>query len=120
MARLHLTREILAGVYDALRVCQPFRGWKMPPASEIKFEVSRSTTEEGHYTRYVRTDRHFISVSGALIGRYQALVEVMAHEMIHLHQAVVRKETSAQHNADFRRKAKRVCAVLGFDPHLFC
>jgi hypothetical protein len=118
---LKLTKEILAACYESLRACPPIRGWKLPPASVIRFSVSRSKSEQGHYTRYVRSQEHFISISGAVIGRYHALAEVMAHEMIHLAQAIRKEETAgAQHNADFKRKAARVCRLLGFDPHLFC
>ena len=66
------------------------------------------------------TDTHFICISRARTTTYAALTETMAHEMIHLLQAVKRLETRAQHNADFKRRAARVCSVLGFDESVFC
>ena len=117
---MHLDKEVLAGVYESLRICQPFRRWRLPPASDIKFVVTKQRDREGDYTRIVRTQQHFISVSGARISHYDSLAIVMAHEMIHLEQAVSKRETRGEHNADFRRKAARVCKVLGFDPRLFC
>lgn len=119
-AGLHLDREILAGMYEALRVCPPFRRWRLPPASDIRFVVSRHKDREGQYTRILRTDKHFIYVSTVRIGHFDSLAIVMAHEMIHLEQAIAKKETRGEHNADFRRKAARVCKTLGFDPRLFC
>lgn len=118
--KLHLTPVILAGVYESLRVCPPFARWKLPPAEDIEFRVSQHKDREGHYTRYVGTDHHFIYVSGARIGYFDSLAIVMAHEMIHLCQAVKKTETRGEHNADFRRKAAQVCATLGFDPKVFC
>lgn len=119
-AALHLDREILAGVYDSLRVCQPFKRWRLPPASDLTLRVMRYTSHEGHYTRVVGTQKHEIGVSAARISHFDSLAIVMAHEMIHLHQAIAKLETRGEHNADFRRRAARVCKVLGFDPRLFC
>jgi len=119
-AALHLDREILAGVYDSLRVCPPFRGWRLPPAASIRFVVSKKKDREGEYTRIIGTQTHFISISSARISHFDSLAIVMAHEMIHLHQAIAKLETRGEHNADFRRRAVRVCKVLGFDPRLFC
>lgn len=117
---LRLTPEILAGVYEALRVCQPFHRWRLPPAQDVKFRVMKYSTHEGHYTRGVRTQDHEIGVSATRIAHFDSLAIVMGHEMIHLHQAIAKLETRGEHNADFRRKASRVCKVLGFDPRLFC
>jgi hypothetical protein len=117
---LRLSPAILASVYEALRVCPPFRRWKLPPADAIKFRVMNYSTHEGHYTRVVRTDRHEIGVSGVRIGHFDSLAIVMGHEMIHLYQAVAKLETRGEHNADFRRRAALVCKTLGFDPRLFC
>jgi len=118
--KLTLTPVILAGVYESLRVCPPFSRWGLPPAEDIEFRVMKYRDREGQYTRYVGTDHHIIDVSAARIAHYDSLAIVMAHEMIHLVQAVRRLETRVMHNADFRRRAAQVCNTLGFDPHLFC
>lgn len=40
----------------------------------------------------------------------------MAHEMVHVKQRVARTETNGvEHNAEFRRLGKRVCARYGWD-----
>jgi len=64
--------------------------------------------------------RHYLCVSRYSIGHYDSLAVVMAHEMLHLLQAVKKTETRAQHNADFRQRAAVVCRILGFDPKTFC
>lgn len=115
-----LNADILAAQYEALRACPPYRRWGLPPGEDITFLVTQHKDREGHYTRYVGTDKHFVCVSGARIGHYHSLSVVMAHEMIHLLQAVKKTETRTMHNPDFRRKAARVCTTLGFDPKTFC
>lgn len=117
---MKLTAEVLARVYDALRECAPFRRWRLPAAEGITFQVTRHKDREGHYTRLIGTDTHFICVSEARVAHFDSLCIVVAHEMIHLVQAVGKTETRAQHNADFRRRAALVCKTLGFDPHIFC
>jgi hypothetical protein len=45
---------------------------------------------------------------------------VMAHEIIHLHQALVGMESPcAEHNAAFNKLAAQVCKTHGFDPKSF-
>lgn len=118
--KLTLTPTILAGAYESLRLCPPFARWKLPPSEDIEFQVTWHRDREGHYTRYVRTDHHFICISQAHIVKYDALAAVMAHEMIHLVQAVRKTEPKhTGHNADFKARAKRVCDVLGFDWQTF-
>lgn len=117
---MNLTPDILAASYEALRVCAPFVRWGLPAHSHLKFQVTRHKDREGHYTRYIGTSEHFICVSSARIAHYHSLSEVMAHEMIHLVQAVKKLESKGEHNADFKKRAGVVCRTLGFDPHLFC
>lgn len=117
---LPLSPEILAAQYEALRICPPFVRWKLPPSEDITFCVIRHKDREGDYTRIIGTDNHFIRISETRIGHYDSFGVVMAHEMIHLLQAVKKLETKAAHNADFRRRAASVCRTLGFDPKTFC
>ena len=80
--------------------------------------VTGHRDREGHYSRDAR--RHYLCVSQYSIGHYNSLAVVMAHEMLHLLQALKKTETRAQHNADFRKRAAMVCRTLGFDPKTFC
>jgi len=43
----------------------------------------------------------------------------LAHEMIHLVQAIHKSDNKNQHNAEFKRLAKRVCHLHGFDYKAF-
>jgi hypothetical protein len=117
---LPLTAARLASLYEALRAFPPFCRLKCPPAAFINLRVSRHRDREGHYTRYLRTDDHYIVVSSAKVGHFDSVVRTLAHEMIHLHQGVARTETpGALHNAEFRRIAKRACDRFGWDLKTF-
>lgn len=115
---LRLTPEMLARCYDFVCSTQPFDKWNMPDSDDIRFFVVKTPTLRGFYRR--DANGHSISISKNVIGHSPSLVAVMAHEMIHLHQAILGWETpGAQHNAAFNRLAASVCKYHGFDPKLF-
>lgn len=116
---LPLTSDTLAAAYDFLRATPPFNRWNMPAGENVVFKVIRSASLRGRYYFVPARRRHCIEVSSASIGHTHSLVEVMAHEMIHLHEEQVGAVTRAQHNAAYRKWAARVCAIHGFDPKLF-
>jgi predicted SprT family Zn-dependent metalloprotease len=86
---------------------------------DVRLVVSRHRDRFGHYTRYLRSNTHFIVISTTKAGHFDSVVQVLAHEMIHLYQAVAKTETNAQHNAEFRRISARVCRRFGWDPKTF-
>ena len=110
---LPITRERLAAVYEMLRAWPPFSRWNLPHASEVRFHVIRSKATFGRW--WIEGDRHHVEISEKLHGTMIGLVMTMAHEMIHMRQRIARTETKAEHNAEFHRIAKRVCAIHGFD-----
>jgi len=118
---LSLTPDSLEAMYDCLRAFPPFSKWKLPQGKDIhQFRVSKRKDQEGHYTRYVGTDKHIISISVSRIGHFNSLAQVMAHEMIHLKQGISKTETpNAVHNAEFWRIAKSVCKRFGWDEKTF-
>ena len=111
-----LTPERLAAVYDCLRQFPPFNRYGLPPSSEVKFGFIRDTITAADYIAYVRDyDSHLIRFNPHFNGHLNTVMERMAHEMIHLHQRIRRHETNAMHNADFKRKARRICQIYGWD-----
>jgi len=115
---IHLTPEILVLQYALLRETPPFKGWRLPHPEEVGFVVSRTPDLCGQF--WV-TDKKVpcIAVSGKAVSRIDTLTRIMAHEMIHLRQWWEGTSTEAQHNADFKKKARQVCRFHGFDPKLF-
>jgi hypothetical protein len=111
-----LTPDILEAAYEYLRATPPFKGWRLPEGDEIGFIVSRRPDRFSHMQGYVRSSQAEISISEKLVGSTCVLIEAMAHEMVHLRQHLRRTETAnTEHNAEFYRLAKRVCAVHGWD-----
>lgn len=118
---LPLTPSRLEAMYDCLRAFPPFSKWGLPEGKDIQqFRVTNHSGQEGHYTRYIGTNKHIISVSAKRIGHFSSLAQVMAHEMIHLKQGISKTETpNATHNAEFWRMAKSVCKRFGWDEKTF-
>lgn len=113
-----LTSELLQAAYDMLRATPPFNTWNMPEGEDVIFKISKDAGLRGDYRCDARR-RHNIRVSAASIGHLNSLVEVMAHEMIHLHEEATGMVRKSQHSAAFRKMALQVCKIHGFDPKLF-
>jgi hypothetical protein len=113
---LSITPEAVAALYDALRQFQPFAGWNLPEADAIEFHVVRTRKV---YGTYHYGDDHAITVSESVVGHWDTLSQTVAHEMIHLHQAMRGTQSKAEHNHEFRRLAMQVCAAFGFDERCF-
>lgn len=115
---LRLTSETLAAAYDYLATTEPFRKWNLPDSDDVVFRVVKDPTRRGFYRRD-GYNRPSISVSSAAIGHSSSLIEVMAHEMIHLHEDATGMATASEHSAAYRKMAAVVCKIHGFDPKLF-
>jgi len=117
MVARHYHPDELAAAYEFLRATRPFNRWKLPEADDITFKV---TSDPQTYGRFIGDNGKLtIVISAASASHTIKLIETMAHECLHLHQHVAGHQTKAEHNADFRKKAKRVCAIHGFDPKAF-
>ena len=115
---LPLHPDHLVAVYDMLSAMPPFDKWKLPHSDEVMFIVCRSKANRGDY--HWNGERHVIRVSSLYNKRLQALVEVMAHEMIHLHEEEAGlSRPGVQHSTTFQKLAKRVCKIHGFDEATF-
>lgn len=114
---LRLTPESLAAAYDYLRTTDPFIGWKLPKSGRVKFVVIKDPRRFADFG--VENGVPTIRVSTARNGHTITLLSTVAHEAIHLHQYLTGLETKGEHNADFKRRAARVCARHGFDSKTF-
>ena len=112
---LHLTPHILAAAYEYLQKTRPFRAWKLPPADEVEFGVTRHRDREGDHGTDARTDGHIIRASEQYIKTTDDLMQLMAHEMIHAKQHHTKTAPrNYDHNAEFKRLAARVCKEHGW------
>ena len=113
---LKLTPEVLRGAYTYLTETEPFCKWNLPDPEEMFFKVDR------HQSRYGcavgdEKGHHMICVSSVFVGQTLSLMETVAHEMVHIHQA--QAKMTMDHGLAFRKFAAHVCKVHGFDPKLF-
>lgn len=117
--KLALTPAMLETAYEYMRSTPPFRGWKLPPAEEVEFHVTRHRDREGDHCAYRYRPEHVIRVSAYYIHATNPLLMVMGHEMIHMQQEMRRLAKPDTHNKDFCAKAARVCRIHGWDLRLF-
>lgn len=115
---LPLTPEVLAAAYDYLATTEPFCRWNLPDSEDVVFRVVRDPTRCGFYRRD-RYDRRSISISSASVGHSSTLLQIMAHELVHLHEDAAGMAKQSEHSAAFRKLAALVCRVHGFDPKMF-
>lgn len=111
---IEVSRAAIIAAYELLRTQKPFLGWRLPNPGDVEFQVI------GGRDRFGDCDGDTIRISRAHHGHLPTLLATVAHEMIHLHQMRNKLETAnTQHNADWHRRAKRVCRLHGFDPRSF-
>ena len=112
---LRLTPDLIAAFYDALRLADPFRAWKLPPASECRFKVSRSKKVCADFTVINGVPTYRISTTAN--GHLATVLASLSHEMLHHRQEQTGDRET--HGPRFQRMAARVCRVMGFDVKTF-
>jgi hypothetical protein len=112
---LRLTPELIAAFYDALRLAEPFRAWKLPPSGECRFKVNRNPKVCADFAvvNGVPTYR----ISALRNGHLSTALSSVCHEMLHHRQAQTCDREV--HGPRFQKMAAKVCAVFGFDPKMF-
>ena len=115
---LPLNPETIAACYDFLAETPPFNKWNLPPAEDVVFRVYKSVQNRGEYLW--DGEKHIIWISAHNTKRTMALVETMAHEMVHLHERQNGFATSGVvYSKAFLKCAAQVCKVHGFDEAVF-
>lgn len=116
---LTLTPHSIAAAYDYLRTTPPFKGWNLPDSDAVEFAVTKHRDREGDHNVYQRIGEHIIRVSSHLIKTTDGLMQVIAHEMIHMHQEIAKTISRVPHNREFKRLATHVCRRHGWDAARF-
>lgn len=112
---LHPTPDILEAVYELLRMTPPFKGWRLPPADEIEFHVTRMSGQDQADCYKNAAGRHVIRIAANKHHTLAPLVATMAHEMVHLHLDKSYPRDKSHHGSRFQRHADIVCKRHGFD-----
>lgn len=110
---MNITPQQVAAAYEFLRHFAPFSRWKLPEADAVAIHV-KAIRDHGLYW-YDKC--HNITVSSLLVDSPPSLLDVTAHEMIHLRQQL--RGDPLTHNAEFRRMAKQVCREFAWDVKRF-
>jgi len=125
---LTLTPAILEATYELLRTAPPFNKWKLPHADSVEFHVKTLPSDRvaDYWYNKCLSDPpniHIIRICAVSHPTIFAVLESMAHEIVHLHQRTnldhAVKRRSAAHGAKFKRLAAQVCKRLGFNPETF-
>lgn len=114
---IELTIDLLRATYDLLNLTTPFDKWNLPDGEDIEFRVIKDKTCFGYYN--VENSKHVIAISNAKNGHLNTIQMSMAHEMVHMIQHRNCTLTSNHHDRAFRRLAKEVCDIHGWDLKMF-
>src|ERR1700733_14069393 len=118
---LHLTPDCLENAYEYLRTTLPFRRMNLPHADNLIFKVMGARDRFGHFRGRIKStpELNEIGVSIRVVHSTDLLMATMAHEMLHLFQHEKGSSSRAEHNAEYKRLAERVCRIHGFDRESF-
>lgn len=117
---MHLTPTILQHAYEYLKECPPFKRWGLPEGESISWHVTKETKREGWCKTSFGKDGealHTIAASCVYIKTTDALMQIIAHEMVHIRCHML--GVKAHHGYEFKRLAKMVCREHGFREELF-
>lgn len=103
----------LMATYNYLCAFKPFAGWALPEGEIVVFRVITGRKYAGLYDRTFLA--HRIGISSRYAGAHITVLKIMAHEMIHLKQAIDGTENKTNHNAVYKRLAAGVCREWGWD-----
>lgn len=115
---MNVSPRKMAAAYELLRNLQPFSRWKLPPASEVRFGITRAKDTYGICQRV--NGRHRIWAKRRM--SMMKFLETMAHEMCHMREDAIVPQYSGRtyrHGEDFKKLAEQVCKALGFNPSTF-
>lgn len=110
MTRL-LTPSRCREIYTHIRSLPPFSQWRLPKPTEIEFQVIQDAEIFGDYM----PEPHTIRISSTLCTNLQLATETICHEVIHMAMWRSRNQDWAEHNQHFKKRAKQVCEIWGFD-----
>lgn len=113
-----ITHTLLENLYTMLRSTPPFNRWKLPEADAVGFVVTHNKERCGQF-HGDGLESNDIEISAALHETIASVTITMAHEMVHLHEALKFKRKDVRHGAFFHHCADLVCKDHKFDRLVF-
>ena len=114
---MHLEPAHLEAAYELIKTTPPFKGWKLPPADEVEFAISRNGNHAAD-AQWMGTHWR-IRVNGKWTGNLSTLLRYMMHEMVHVAHGIQCPSDSAHHGQEFKRLGRLVCRFHYIDPKTF-
>jgi hypothetical protein len=112
---IQMTPEILAGLYDVLRLTKPFKGWSLPHSDDVGFHTSEVDTPQGEWWFDKTTGQHQIRVSAKKHHTLYSAMTTISHEMVHMHEHQIGVRMDVHHGWTFKKFARSVCKWHHFD-----
>lgn len=110
---------MMASAYEYLRTTRPFAGWRLPHADEVEFHVTRHRDRDGDHCMYP-DGTHRIRASAPRVTTTDSLMQLIAHELIHLYQdGILKSRSSNPHDKQFHRFARAICRIHGWEHRSF-
>lgn len=113
MPQQWITVKSIRALYSAYRLLPPFNTWHLPPAYDLKFKIvhdddyAGGIDEEPQLTMYISVNRQSF---------LQPVTVTIMHEMVHLHLLKMKDPKWAEHGREFKKCAKQISSLYGFDP----
>lgn len=113
---LHITPDLMEISYQRLCLTPPFKRWRLPHADNVEFHVVGDVKVEGAFCYDTEDARKaVIRVSHIFVRTLDKLDAVMAHEICHLRERLLKVRSDVAHGRVFQKLADQVCSYHGFD-----
>lgn len=107
-----LNTKYLATLYTAFKQIPPFDKYPLPPASKIKFIVTKTTKRYGRFD----ADNMAIEISEKSCSHFTIIQMVLLHEMVHLTLYVIKDPGWARHGVAFWKLKNQYSQMYNLDP----
>ena len=107
-----LTPEYLAILYTAYKQLHPFDEYSLPPATKLKFIITKSKARYGRFD----PESMAIEISSVSCGHFTTIISVLLHEMTHLTLYVTKDPGWARHGKSFWAIKHKYAAFYNLDP----
>ncbi len=118
LTKFTLTPDLLRSTYNMLCEVAPFDKWNLPDGEDINFKVTRDKKYMGWWL--YKEGKRTIGISKINVTRLDTMIQVMMHEMVHVHEENVHvSRKDVMHSEAWKRWADEVCQIHHIAPDSF-
>jgi hypothetical protein len=107
-----LTPEYLATLYTAFKQIYPFNEYPLPPASKVKFVITKTRARYGRFDSINMA----IEISSSSCGHFNTVLAVLLHEMVHLSLFIIKDDGWNRHGTSFHKLKAKYAHMYNLDP----